>query len=187
MTAARIGRALFRHRGWIPVPGLVFMATLARPSAASLALGAVLCALGAVLRLWAVRHLGPGGRTRGDEVGPLALGGPYRWSRNPCYVGNLLLWSGLAAAAAAPAGAVVPALLGVHWRLVVAWEEERLTAVHGASYRAFASRVPRWFAPGPRTPPAPPRVSPMAALRSERSSLAAGVVAWALIAARCGM
>ena len=134
MSPARIGRVLFRHRAWVPLPGLAWLLAVAHPTVASLAAGGGLAVLGEALRLWAVRHVGPASRTRGDTVGPLARGGPYRWSRNPLYVGNLLLWGGLVLAAASPAGIVVPVLLAVHYRLIVGWEEERLQAIHGASY-----------------------------------------------------
>ena len=184
MTAAGVGRTLFRWRGWIPLPGLVLLVVVARPGAASLAAGGVLALLGEALRLWAVRHVGPGSRTRGDDVGTLARGGPYRWSRNPLYVGNLLIWSGLATTAAAPIGLAVPLLLALHYRLVIAWEEERLRVVHPVAYAMWSAQVPRWIALWPRAPRVPPSWTRLRALRSERATLAAVTAAYALVAWR---
>lgn len=52
-----------------------------------LAVGAVLFVAGEVLRVWATGHL------RKDEV--LTISGPYRYVRNPMYLGTLLIVTGL--------------------------------------------------------------------------------------------
>jgi protein-S-isoprenylcysteine O-methyltransferase Ste14 len=55
-----------------------------------LAVGAVLFVAGELLRVWATGHL------RKDEV--LTISGPYRYLRNPMYLGTLLIVTGLLAA-----------------------------------------------------------------------------------------
>lgn len=177
-----VGQRLFRARGWVPVPFAVLLVVLARSPAPWMVLtgGLFICA-GEALRLWGVAHIGASSRTRGDEVGRLVESGPFAWSRNPLYVGNLMLWSGVGLLAGRPivAAAVVVAL-AVHYRLVVAWEEENLRARLGAPYDAYAARVSRWVGGSPSVTGSGDW---LAALRSERSTFLAA----ALLIAAIGM
>ena len=69
----------------VPVGWLVGVAVvvLARPTPLSLALGLPLVVLGEAVRVWASGHI--------EKTKSLATGGPYAHSRNPLYVGSLLL------------------------------------------------------------------------------------------------
>ena len=76
----------------------------------------------------------------------LVFGGPYRFTRNPMYVGMTLLTIGLGAAA----GTLwtVPlacAALGVVHVLAVLPEERYLTAKFGESYLRYKARVRRYL------------------------------------------
>jgi protein-S-isoprenylcysteine O-methyltransferase Ste14 len=141
--------------------------------------GVLLVGPGEGLRLWGVAHIGSVSRTRGDGVGALIETGPFAWSRNPLYIGNLLLWSGVGLLAGRPiVAALVVVALAVHYRFVVAWEEENLRARLGAPYEAYAARVSRWIG-GTRS--AEGASDWAVAIRSERSTfLAAAVVLVAL-------
>jgi len=70
-------------RGWLILAAVVF----ARPLPGFFAAGCVLVAAGALLRLWSKGYL------RQDEE--LTVSGPYAFSRNPFYLGNLVLNLGL--------------------------------------------------------------------------------------------
>lgn len=76
----------------------------------------------------------------------LVEAGPYRWSRNPIYLGVLLAATGLALMWGTLWGwlgvAVLHALLD---RLVIAKEEAYLAARFGAPYEAYKGRVRRWM------------------------------------------
>ncbi len=72
--------------------------------------------------------------------------GPYRLSRNPLYVGMLVLYLGLALLVPTVWGlAVFPAAVGlVLWGAI--WPEERfLHERFGASYDEYRRRVRRWL------------------------------------------
>lgn len=74
------------------------------------------------------------------------LGGPYRISRNPVYVGYLGLWLGWAiflGSMAVSAGLVV--LCVVASQLIVPAEERELVGQFGGAYEAYTRRVPRWL------------------------------------------
>lgn len=120
---------------------LPLMPGLPRPA------GWVIAAAGLALDGWAIatlrrarpRPARPRGRTaRRDRA--------FRLSRNPIYVGNTLLLTGLAIAfdnGWLLAGAVIAAVL-VH-QLAIRREEAHLAARFGASWTDYASRVPRWI------------------------------------------
>jgi protein-S-isoprenylcysteine O-methyltransferase Ste14 len=75
----------------------------------------------------------------------LMTGGPYAFSRNPMYIGELALWLGLAILYGSPvilAGFVVWVL--AMQRLAVR-EELGLEAAFGDLYRQYKTRVPRWI------------------------------------------
>jgi protein-S-isoprenylcysteine O-methyltransferase Ste14 len=154
-TTIRLGGWLFRHRTSLPIPIAAAILTLrlglAPPSPVLLAAGVVVTALGEILRLWGVHHIGAISRTRTDRLGPLVASGPFAWLRNPLYVGNIALWVGFALTARlvwlAPAIAL---LLGLEYHAIVRWEEQLLEERLGGAYREYAVRVPRWvpFASG---------------------------------------
>lgn len=160
-------------RGYVPVP-LLMMAVLAAQGPGPLLLPAVAAVVaGEGLRLWGVAWIGPRSRTRTAEVGPLVRGGPYRYSRNPLYVGNLLLFLGVGLfSGRAWVAALMPALLALHYHFVVMWEEDNLARRLGSPYLAYCAVVARWLGPssGSSDAGAPAWRD---SLRSERSTLLA--------------
>jgi protein-S-isoprenylcysteine O-methyltransferase Ste14 len=73
--------------GW--AVGLLVLA-LARPTPLSLLLALPLALAGETIRVWASGHI--------EKTQRLATGGPYAHSRNPLYVGSLLIALGVAVA-----------------------------------------------------------------------------------------
>lgn len=144
MDTARLGGQLFARRAWMLVPLGLLAVLLPGPGAAPAA-GLAVILLGEAVRLWAVGTIGLPSRTRGADVGPLRTTGAYAVVRNPLYVGNILLWIGVALHQGLPWAALVPVVLVTYYDLIVRWEEERLAAVHGAVYRAYRERVSRWW------------------------------------------
>jgi protein-S-isoprenylcysteine O-methyltransferase Ste14 len=148
----KAGGWLFRQRTWLPLPIaaaiLLIPAEQSRPSlSTSLAwLGVPAVAIGELLRLWAVHHIGVISRTRSDRLGPLIVTGPFSIVRNPLYVGNILLWAGFAVSARlgwlAP---LVVLLLMLEYHAIVRWEERLLESRLGDGYRAYTLGVPRWL------------------------------------------
>jgi protein-S-isoprenylcysteine O-methyltransferase Ste14 len=136
-----------------------------------------LVAGGELLRLFAVRQIGAISRTRTDRLGPLIAAGPFRWVRNPLYIGNIALWVGFALAAQLPWLAVpIALLLMLEYHAIVRWEERLLAERLGESYRSYMARVPRWI---PRVPdhdstaPSAPGFTWRQTIFSERGTLIA--------------
>jgi protein-S-isoprenylcysteine O-methyltransferase Ste14 len=81
-----------------------------------------------------------------NEPGTLVTGGAFRWTRNPMYLGFLLLLTGMAIllGAATPFAAVALfALVADRW--YIAFEERALERKFGAAYAAYRQTTRRWI------------------------------------------
>lgn len=104
--------------------------------------------LGAVLMVWAAwemfRH-----RTTINPYGkPSALlqSGPFRYSRNPIYLADTLVYCGIALLLASLwPWLLLPLLIRCMQRTVILHEEHLLTRMFGDQYRAYRRRVRRWL------------------------------------------
>jgi protein-S-isoprenylcysteine O-methyltransferase Ste14 len=84
--------------------------------------------------------------TRPAAASALVVGGPFRFSRNPMYVGLTSMLLALAAWLQSPwafAGPVVFALYLTHWQIVP--EERALRAKFGAAFNEYEAQVRRWL------------------------------------------
>jgi protein-S-isoprenylcysteine O-methyltransferase Ste14 len=72
--------------------------------------------------------------------------GIYNYSRNPMYIGLILIYAGLAAALGSVwALILLPAFIGYIRYFAVAREEAYLMRRFGEPYRAYMRKIPRWF------------------------------------------
>lgn len=81
-----------------------------------------------------------------DEPDVLVTDGPFRFSRNPMYLGFLLLLFGIAGvmSSATPfVGPVLFAAAAAFW--YVPFEERAMRAKFGEAYEAYARKVRRWI------------------------------------------
>jgi len=72
--------------------------------------------------------------------------GLFRYSRNPMYLGMIVILAGAALAYGSLSPWIVPPALG--WTLTARFirvEEAKLTALFGAEYRDYCKRVRRWL------------------------------------------
>lgn len=141
--------------------------------------------LGESLRLASLRYIGGASRTRGASPGKtLVTAGPFRWVRNPLYLGNLGITLGVGFLSGRLwAVGVAGVSFGVQYIPIVRWEEKRLHEEFGDVYDAYRKQVPRWIPRrgGPLEGfPAPLRE----ALRTERRTLTALFLVWILFAVR---
>jgi protein-S-isoprenylcysteine O-methyltransferase Ste14 len=116
----------------------------ARPTPASVLLGATVGAVGLAIRAYAAGYL--------HKQSVLTVTGPYAYTRNPLYLGSAVLALG---AAVATRSSISAAILVVYFALVYAVvmrrEEQELLMQHGAAFRTYAAAVPLFF---PRLTPA---------------------------------
>ena len=102
------------------------------------AIGIVICFLGATLRFWSSGYL------RKDSK--LAVGGPYRFTRNPLYLGTWLMAAGAAVAISSYILLVVVSVVFIAiYHFTILDEETKLERNFGEPYRAYLGLVPRFF------------------------------------------
>lgn len=126
------------------VPGLGFALPLRRP----LVLAPVLAGIAtAVAGIVAIRRAKTTGNPRQPATASaLVTAGIYRFTRNPMYLGLLLLLAGWAAWLANGAALLLlPAFVAYLTRFQIMVEERALTANFGPAYVAYLARVRRWL------------------------------------------
>jgi len=117
--------------------GVIFL-LLMRPSRSSLWLGGSIAVCGAGIRTWAAGHI--------DKGRVLARSGPYAFTRNPLYLGSLVMAIGVIVA-----GQVYWLLLPfVLFYLTVYYpvmraEEQELLGGYGEEFKEYAGKVPLFF------------------------------------------
>jgi protein-S-isoprenylcysteine O-methyltransferase Ste14 len=109
-------------------------AWFSQPSAPSLAFGLPVSLAGLALRAWAAGCLAKNQQ--------LATGGPYAYTRNPLYLGTLLVAAGLSLAARSPGLGVLFAGVFVLVYLPVIQNEQEYLHVLFGGYGAYAAAVP---------------------------------------------
>jgi protein-S-isoprenylcysteine O-methyltransferase Ste14 len=126
---------LAARSGWIGLAAATVTVTL-------IALACL--AMGAILRVWGTAYLGSGIMRDAVMQGErLVAAGPYRYLRNPLYLGSWLL--GLATSLLMPPGGAaffLPAFT-LFVLFLISAEERFLTAQLGDVYQQYCRRVPR--------------------------------------------
>ncbi|AEQ50833.1 methyltransferase family protein [Pelagibacterium halotolerans] len=110
--------------------------------------GGVLLVAGLALDIWAFRLFRAAG-TNPEPFKPttaIVANGPYRFTRNPMYVGFLLSFTGIGLLFALEWALIgLPILWFVLDRVVVRREEAYLARKFGAGYEAFLAKTRRWL------------------------------------------
>lgn len=116
----------------------IAVVALARPTWTSILIGVLISLLGLAIRAWASGHL------RKEKA--LAVSGPYRYSRNPLYLGNFLLGIGITAGARSwwVLGLCI-AYYAVFYPMIIRRERERMKDLFPQQYHEYVKRVPLFF------------------------------------------
>jgi protein-S-isoprenylcysteine O-methyltransferase Ste14 len=147
-----LARAVF---AFLALPGVVgFLVPLlilasAGPRSRFEALGMVPLGAGIILLLWCVRDFYVVGRGTLAPWAPprgLVVTGLYRFSRNPMYIGVLLVLWGWAFSfrSTSIAAYAVVIMLAFHVRVVLG-EEPWLARTYGEQWIRYKAQVPRWI------------------------------------------
>ena len=114
-----------------------------RPSGVALiALGIALSAWGRVTFSRERAEIFPSSQTHST----LVANGPFRFTRNPMYLGIVVMGVGAALTAGTWLMWLVPAVVFTLDQLVIIpFEERSMERVHGDAYRAYKARVRRWI------------------------------------------
>jgi protein-S-isoprenylcysteine O-methyltransferase Ste14 len=133
----QLAQFLRRHRRTIGIPLVLAALLFARYNPRFLILSLILVVLGELIRIWAAGHL------QKEKI--LTTGGPYRFIRNPLYLGSFLIAIGFG---------LISGSIWV-WILIVAYfalvyipvirYEESILREKFSEYPAYAAKVPALY------------------------------------------
>ena len=150
----KIANFLFKYRSYTPIPLALYILINSNFQIQNLIIGLTLIFIGELLRIWAVSYAG--GITRTTKVGApsLCTTGPYSYTRNPLYIGNMIIYTGVVYVAGSYN---ILSMLIITWTffiiqyyLIFKLEQNRLIEIFGKEYKAYMDNVPILF----------PRLSP---------------------------
>jgi protein-S-isoprenylcysteine O-methyltransferase Ste14 len=106
----------------------------------------LLAALAAALRVWGTAYLGPGTVNSGAmKAGAVQADGPYRYVRNPLYLGTWLMLASIAFLMPVTGALFAMVLVTVLLLYLIRGEEAFLAGQLGEPYQAYLRSVPRLF------------------------------------------
>ena len=110
-------------------------------------IGIFIAGLGAMVAFAAQMSMGSSWRVGvvGGETGDLVSGGLYRFSRNPTFVGQAALLTGVALTVPSVPTVMAPILFLWSASTQIRSEEAALRASLGPDYDRYAASVPRWM------------------------------------------
>jgi protein-S-isoprenylcysteine O-methyltransferase Ste14 len=174
VAEGKVERFLYRWRVRSGLVALVLTLVFAHPTARSLLLFGAFALAGLGIRAWASGHL------KKDKE--LAVSGPYRFTRNPLYLGNLLLGAGLAAGAWSwPALVVFAVYFLLFYSATIARERRRMKELFPDGYADYKRSVPLLFPSLRRAGPSPVRFSGRLYVMNREYRALAGTVAVGLL------
>ena len=187
MTATKIGNFFFKIRSFTPIPFIIALLYFAEPAWRTVVMGVPFIVVGEFFRVWAVGYAGASTRARTlGAARDLVTTGPYRYVRNPLYLGNFLLSLGVCLVANVY-WLVAVLVVGYFFQYlpIIAVEEAYLLESCGSVYQTYRERVPR-FIPQFRSYPEPSThdFSFARAIKSEKRTLTAIACVVGLIFAR---
>lgn len=147
MPESKLSSYLYRYRVRIGFFSIIGAVVLSKPTPFSLLAGFGVIGCGLLLRGWACGHL------RKEKA--LAVSGPYRYTRNPLYLGNLIIGIGVVISTYSIWVAVL--LAGnflIVYPFVINREKNRMKEFFPVEYEEFKRKVPLFF---PHIPSALPR------------------------------
>ena len=159
-----IRQFFFRNRSFTPIPIALMIIYFAGANNSFRFIGFILLLIGETIRIWAVSHAGGATRTRNVGAPSLCSSGPYAHSRNPLYVGNMLMYIGIVLIAGVPNGffmvMVTTVFFLIQYTLIISLEEETLDTLFGNEYMEYKKNVP----------PIIPRLSPWTGAKKKRQT-----------------
>lgn len=152
---------------------IVFL-VFCRPTVALLAAGIAIAIVGLLIRAWACGHL-----RKGRE---LDVSGPYGYTRNPLYLGSLLITIGFAVASGVWWLGLIAVIFfaSIYWP-VINVETVELAKVIGNEYEEYAANVPVFLPRVSRWKKSARRFDFQLYLKNREYNAALGVLAAAVI------
>ena len=179
MPDLKLTKFICRWRVRAGTLGVLGVIIFARPTWKPLLAGFGLSLLGLGLRTWAAGHL------KKEKV--LAVSGPYRRTRNPLYLGSLLIGVAMAVGAWSwGAAAILAAYFLVFYPVVINEERKKMKSLFPVEYETYRKRVPLFFASFRKAPAyqSSPFSRALYRKNKERRALIGTIIFWIVLIAR---
>ena len=144
-----IGNFFFKYRSYTPIPLAAVIIYNAQYANAYLVPGLLFIIFGESIRFWAVSYAGSITRTTTVGAASLCTAGPFAHTRNPLYIGNMLIYSGIVLISGA---SNILSMFMLTWLffivqyfLIINLEEQTLSRMFGVAYLDYTKNVPRLF------------------------------------------
>ena len=144
-----IRNILFSNRSFTPIPMVLMIIYFSNPIISYVFYGLFLLIIGESIRMYSVSYAGGVTRTMNVGAPELCTSGPYSRTRNPLYIGNMLIYLGVVLIAG---GEYLSTLLLIviiyfifQYSMIISLEEEKLNKLFGTRYEEFCNNVPRIF------------------------------------------
>lgn len=140
----RVGAALLCAMLFVQNLALEYATAYEMPSTVLDFVGVLVGVAGLVLCSVSIAYFSSGRKVLCVDAGDLTTTGPYRWSRNPQFVGYFLFLLGFALNDWSLWGLAALIVIAASLHLLVLVEEEHLLRTFGEPYVEFCRRVPRY-------------------------------------------
>jgi len=138
MPESGLLRIIYRWRVKVTMMFVILAVVLAKPKLWSILAGIGLTLIGLLLRAWASGHL--------EKEKKLTTSGPYRYTRNPLYFGNLLIGLGMVIGSQSwwILGCAF-VVFGIFYTVIILAEKRKMAELFPVEYVEYKRLVPLFF------------------------------------------
>jgi protein-S-isoprenylcysteine O-methyltransferase Ste14 len=138
MPEHRLLRIIYRWRVRVTLMFVILAVVLAKPKLWSILAGLGLTIIGLLIRTWASGHL--------EKEKKLTTSGPYRYTRNPLYFGNLLIGLGMVIGSQSwwILGCAF-VVFGIFYTVIILTEKQKMEKLFPVEYAEYKRLVPLFF------------------------------------------
>lgn len=176
MSESKFFSCLYGWRVRVGLLALILTLLFSRPVLISFLIGLIIISAGLLLRLWACGHL--------NKEKELTTSGPYRYTRNPLYLGNVIIGIGVVAASYSWWSIIFFALYFLlFYPIIILVEKGRMQKLFPAQYGQYNQSVPLFFPSfRPSWPKSPRRFSwELYKRNKEIRALLGALLYWAIL------
>ena len=136
----------FVYRSYTPVPIVMALLYFSDIKILYFSIGLILIFLGEILRIYAVSYAGGKTRTRNVGASTLCTAGPYSRTRNPLYIGNVIIYLGVVFFSGGPLMwqflFIALVFFCIQYYFIIQLEEKKLLELFKDKYVNYQNNVP---------------------------------------------
>ena len=136
----------FINRSYTPIPIVIALLYFSSIKILYFSIGLILIFFGEILRIYAVSYAGGKTRTRNVGASALCTAGPYSRTRNPLYIGNVIIYLGVVFFSGGPLMwqflFIVLVFFCIQYFFIIQLEERKLLELFKDKYVNYQNHVP---------------------------------------------